>query len=106
MVEKKDKREISVKENEIDDALTKLIEFEGEFEYPSHNIKFLCKIIFNLRYDLNELKLELIKALGKGIEVENPEYDELKYPPGHTKPKYPKKSDWNVPKRFSDEIYS
>ena len=97
MVEEKNEGEKELKEKDIDEALTKVIDTEGDFENPSHIIKFLTKIIFNLRYDLNELKQELIKVLGAGVENE-PEYEELKYPN--------KKHDWNKPARFGYEIYS
>ena len=49
-------------EQQIEDTLNKIMDTDGIFENPSHTIKFLTKIIFNLRYDLNEMKLELLKV--------------------------------------------
>ena len=58
---KEEKKEREVSEKEINDALTKIMDSKGVFDNPSHTIKFLAKIVFNLRFDLNELKQELIK---------------------------------------------
>ena len=96
MVKEKNSGEKAIKEKDIDKHLTDLIKNDGILN-PSHTIKFLCKIIFNLRYDLNELKVELVKALGAGEGVEPEDFEELKYP---------NKSDWNVPQRFQYDIYS
>ena len=60
-------REKEATEKQIDDTLTKIM----ESDYQNKTLKFLAKILFNVRYDLNELKLELVKCLGDiGIDAE------------------------------------
>ena len=61
--------EKDLSEKEIDNALEKIIHTPGIFENPSHMIKLLAKLVYNLRFDLNELKLELIKVLKEDDEV-------------------------------------
>ena len=95
MVEEKNEEEKGVSEERINEKLNQII--DSESDHPT--IKLLAKLVFNLRFDLNELKQELIKALGVGDGVDNPDYEELQYPKDN-------RSDWNVPKRFQREIYS
>jgi len=56
-------------EKEIDEGLKTIMEAPDnkKFENITSTIKFLTGIIFNLRYDLNELKLKLIEVY-KGDE--------------------------------------
>ena len=56
-------REVSNKE--IDDKLTEIIEYIDEQidEHLPKIVRLLTKIIYNLRFDLNDLKLELLKVL-------------------------------------------
>ena len=76
MVDKEEKKlEKEVSEERIDKKLEEIIETEGIFDNPSHIIKLLAKLIFNLRFDLNELKIELIKILKEDDEVTS--YGEL-----------------------------
>ena len=57
--------EKEVSEKQIQDKLTEII-----LEDPNKTIRLLAKLIFNLRFDLEELKIELYKAL-TGDESEN-----------------------------------
>ena len=50
--------EKEVSEKQINDKLTEII-----LEEPNKTIRLLAKLIFNLRFDLDELKVELYKAL-------------------------------------------
>ena len=59
-----------VSEKEIDDKLNEIMTFDGDFVDASKVIKLLAKLIFNLRYDLNDLKLELIKTLKEDNECD------------------------------------
>ena len=53
-----------------EDAINKKLDEIME-QHEDKTIRFLAKILFNCRFDLNELKLELIKCLGDiGIEVD------------------------------------
>ena len=55
-------------------------EIEGHEEI-SHTFKFLAKILFNVRFDLDEFKIHVLEML-KGVETEaDPELEELKFPP-------------------------
>lgn len=49
--------EREVSEKEIDAKLELIME-----NYSNGTIKFLAKVLYNLRYDLNEMKLELLKV--------------------------------------------
>lgn len=62
--------EKEVSEKQIDDKLNEIMTFDGDFVDASHTIKFLAKILYNLRFDLNELKLNLIKALKEDDDCE------------------------------------
>ena len=57
-------------EKQITETLEKIMTTEGVLKNPTHTIKFLAKILFNLRFDLNELKLELIKVLKEEEDCE------------------------------------
>ena len=60
-------------DKQIIDALNKIMESVDEKidETLPQAIRLFAKLIFNLRFDLNELKLELIKCLGDiGIDAE------------------------------------
>lgn len=59
-----------VTEKQIDDTLQEILDESGVFDNPSHVIKLLAKLIFNLRFDLNELKLELINVLKEDDDCE------------------------------------
>ena len=50
-------------EQQINNTLNTIMTTDGEFENPSHTIKFLAKIIFNLRFDLDELKVKLYETI-------------------------------------------
>ena len=51
-------------EEQIQEALNKLI-----LSHKDRGVRLLAKLLFNLRFDLNELKLELIKVLKNDDEV-------------------------------------
>ena len=48
-------------EKQIVDALNNII--LGERIRIKHSLKLLAKLIFNLRFDLDELKIELLKVI-------------------------------------------
>ena len=50
--------EKEVSEKQIQDKLNEII-----LQHEDKTIRFLTKLIFNLRFDLEELKIELYKAL-------------------------------------------
>ena len=50
--------EKDVTEKEIDETLNKIM-----VSNPDHTIRFLARILFNLRFDLDDLKIELLKVL-------------------------------------------
>ena len=48
---------------------------------PDKTTRFFAKLIFNLRFDLDEFKIRVLEML-KGVETEaDPEPEELKFPP-------------------------
>ena len=61
-------------EEQITEALNKIME-----THDDNAVKLLAKLLFNVRFDLDELKIELVKCLG-GIGLEVEEGEELKYP--------------------------
>ena len=62
--------EDEVSEKQIDDHLDELIKFDGDMVDLRATIRFYAKIIYNLRFDLNELKLELLKVLKEDEDCE------------------------------------
>ena len=53
-----------VSEKAISEHLEYLMEkFDGDLHDIRKTIRFFAKIIFNLRFDLDELKIELLKTL-------------------------------------------
>ena len=62
--------EKEVTEKEIDDKLNEIMTFDGDFVDASKTIKLFAKLIYNLRFDLDELKLHLIKALKEDGECD------------------------------------
>ena len=63
-------------EEQITDTLNKII-----LNNPDKTIRFLAKIVFNTRFDLDEFKIHVLEML-KGVETEaDPEPEELKFPP-------------------------
>ena len=63
-------------EEQITDTLNKII-----LNNPDNTLRFLAKIVFNLRFDLDEFKIHVLEIL-KGLETEaDPEPEELKFPP-------------------------
>lgn len=59
--------ERQISEEEIDKSLEGIME-----NHPDHTIKFLAKILFNCRYDINEMKLGLLKIFKpEAIEIED-----------------------------------
>ena len=76
MVDKKEEEnEREVSEKEIDDHLDNIMNSDHIGD-PSHVIKFLARILYNVRYDLNDLKLQLIKTFKEEEEIERPEREE------------------------------
>ena len=69
--------EKEVSEEAINDKLNEIM----EDDLQNKTIKLLAKLIFNLRFDLNEFKLEIVEFMKKlKIESEgNIEPEELKY---------------------------
>jgi len=57
-------------EEEITEALNKIINCPGYFENPHDVLKMLAKLIWNLRFDLQELKTELINHF-KNMDLED-----------------------------------
>ena len=55
-------------EKEINDALERVM---TNTEKYSDILRLYAKVLFNLRYDVNELKLELLKVFNPDIEVEH-----------------------------------
>ena len=71
-------------EKQIDDTLTKIMDAPDdiEFEKITHSIKFLARILFNVRFDLDAFKIEIIEFLNKlKIEEGKPEPEEIKMGP-------------------------
>ena len=50
-------------EKQITETLEKIMTTEGVLKNPTHTIKFLAKILFNLRFDLDELKVKLYETI-------------------------------------------
>ncbi len=65
---KKENRNIT--EQEITDHLDEISEHDGIFENPSHIIKFLAKIVYNMRYDLMEIKKSVLEAIQEIMDEE------------------------------------
>ena len=63
-------REVSNKE--IDDKLEEIIEYVDEQidENLPKIVRLFAKLLFNIRYDINELKLELLKVFKEDGECE------------------------------------
>ena len=57
-----------VSEKLIDEALEAIMETPDKDINAQHLIKLLAKLIFNLRYDVNDLKLELLKVFREDKE--------------------------------------
>jgi len=83
-------------EQEINEGLEKIIEGNTEID-PTRTIRLLAKLIYNLRFDLIELKRELIKTLRS--EPEDIEVDIYDLP-------YPDKEIEKEPRRFFDDFYA
>jgi len=90
-------------EDEINTALDKIINNEGVFENPSHLIRLLAKLIYNLRVDLDELREELIKQF-KQIQSELEEVVEDEYYPESEDDL--RKLDSNPGGRFFNDFYA
>lgn len=60
--------EREVSEQEIDDELEHLMEYDGDFKNISHILRLFAKLIFNIRYDIEELKKELLKVFREDRE--------------------------------------
>ena len=79
-------------EEQINDTLTKIMTSD-----PNHSVKFLAKILFNVRFDLDELKLHLKKML-KDVSGEGYcEFEELQFPD---------KKITTTPERLNNDFYS
>ena len=52
-------------EKQITETLEKIMTTEGVLKNPTHTIKFLAKILFNLRFDLDAFKIEIFDFLDK-----------------------------------------
>ena len=83
-------------EAEINEGLEKIIEGNTELD-PTHTIRLLAKLIYNLRLDLQELKNELIKTFKQ--EPEDMEVEIYELP-------YPDKEIQKEPRRFFDDFYA
>ena len=68
--------EKEVTDKQIDDKLDELIKFDGDMVDLRKTVRFYAKIIYNLRFDLNELKLELLKVLKDECEEVNHKKEE------------------------------
>jgi len=62
--------EKEVSEEKIDKALESIMETPEEHLDALHIVKLLAKLIYNLRYDLNELKLKLVEAFKNSGSVD------------------------------------
>ena len=83
-------------EEQINDTLTKIMTSIDS----SHAVKFLAKILFNVRFDLDELKIEVLKAIKAVIIESEPEPEELKYSDKDLK------KIATTPERLSNDFYS
>ena len=63
--------EKEVSEERINEHLEEIMDTEGVFENPSHVIKILAKLIYNLRHDLVSLITELKAVLSLPEEFED-----------------------------------
>ena len=77
-------------EEQINDTLTKIMTSD-----PNHSVKFLAKILFNVRFDLDELKIKLYETILP--EEGSAEFEELKFPD---------KKIATTPERFHNDFYS
>ena len=77
-------------EEQINDTLTKIMTSD-----PNHSVKFLAKILFNVRFDLDELKIKLYETILP--EEGSPEFEELKFPD---------KKISTTPERLNNDFYS
>ena len=77
--------EEEVTNKQIDDKLEEVMEYNQEFGHQdiTQAIKLFAKLIFNIRYDINEMKLELLKVFK--TEEGKPEPEELKMSPDDLK---------------------
>ena len=89
--------DIEASKKEIDETLDRIMESIDEQidEYLPQTIRLFAKLIFNLRYDLDDLKIHLKKVF-KGGSPGEPEPEDLKYPPKEIK---------TNPERFYDDFY-
>ena len=81
-------------EEQINNTLNEIMESN-----PDHSIRFLAKILFNLRFDLDELKIKIFEA----IEADNDEPEEDFYTPETDNDL--KKIDVG-PERFHNDFYA